>query len=178
MIQPVLQDDEFLADVFAARDYPNDLHLWWLGQSGFLAQWQGRHLLFDPYLSDSLTSKYAATDKPHVPITERVIAPERIKFFDLITSNHNHTDHLDQETAIPFLAAHRLGAVANQWRPAGAARGRESRWAPSLFAGQGRRRKARHSVPFRDVRVQLGVAGVFRRHCDAVGTAVQGPASG
>jgi L-ascorbate metabolism protein UlaG (beta-lactamase superfamily) len=29
--------------------------LWWLGLSGFLIQWQGHHLLLDPYLSDSLT---------------------------------------------------------------------------------------------------------------------------
>ena len=29
----------------------------------------GRHLLLDPYLSDSLTKKYAATDKPHVRMT-------------------------------------------------------------------------------------------------------------
>lgn len=105
MIQPVLKDDAFLDDVFAARDYPNDLHLWWLGQSGFLLQWQGHHLLFDPYLSDSLTHKYAATDKPHVRMTERVIAPERLDFIDVVTSSHNHTDHLDKETLQPLLAA-------------------------------------------------------------------------
>jgi L-ascorbate metabolism protein UlaG (beta-lactamase superfamily) len=98
MIQPFLSDDAFLADVFAAREYPNDLHLWWLGQSGFLVQWQRHHLLFDPYLSDSLTHKYAATDKPHVRMTERVIAPERLDFINVVTSSHNHTDHLDQET--------------------------------------------------------------------------------
>ena len=78
MIQPLLQDDAFLADVERVRmEAPDDLHLWWLGQSGFLVQWRGRHLLLDPYLSDSLTLKYAATDRPHVRMTERVIAPER-----------------------------------------------------------------------------------------------------
>ena len=103
MIQPVLQDDAFLADVFAARDCPNDLHLWWLGQSGFLVQWRGHHLLFDPYLSDSLTHKYAATDKPHVRMTERVVAPEQLDFIDVVTSSHNHTDHLDKETLLPLM---------------------------------------------------------------------------
>jgi L-ascorbate metabolism protein UlaG (beta-lactamase superfamily) len=77
--------------------------LWWLGQSGFLLQYQGRHLLIDPYLSDSLTKKYAATDKPHVRMTERVIAPERLDFIDVVTSSHNHTDHLDAETLRPLL---------------------------------------------------------------------------
>jgi L-ascorbate metabolism protein UlaG (beta-lactamase superfamily) len=98
MIEPVQKDEVFLADVRAAQEFPNDLHLWWLGQSGFLVQWQGRHLLLDPYLSDSLTRKYAATDKPHVRMTARVIAPERLDFIDVVTSSHNHTDHLDAET--------------------------------------------------------------------------------
>jgi L-ascorbate metabolism protein UlaG (beta-lactamase superfamily) len=113
MIQPVLQDDAFLADVLAARDYPNDLHLWWLGQSGFLVQWQEHHLLFDPYLSDSLTHKYAATDQPHVRLTARVIAPERLDFINVVTSSHNHTDHLDRETLVPLLRVNpRLQLVA------------------------------------------------------------------
>ena len=55
MIKPVWQDDDFLDDVARARMDEEQLHLWWLGQSGFLVQWRGRHLLFDPYLSDSLT---------------------------------------------------------------------------------------------------------------------------
>jgi L-ascorbate metabolism protein UlaG (beta-lactamase superfamily) len=104
MIRPVLQDDEFLADVQAARG-ERGFRLWWLGQSGFLLQWQDRHLLFDPYLSDSLTKKYATTDKPHVRMTERVIAPERLNFIDVVSSSHNHTDHLDSDTLIPLLAA-------------------------------------------------------------------------
>ena len=103
MIAPVLQDEEFLADVLNARDYTGDLHLWWLGQSGFLVQWQNHHLLLDPYLSDSLTHKYAATDKPHVRMTELVVAPERLNFIDVVTSSHNHTDHLDKETLVALM---------------------------------------------------------------------------
>src|SRR5712671_2195451 len=105
MIKPALQDDNFLADVAAARDDFVQFHLWGLGQSGFLLQWQGKHLLFDPYLSDSLTQKYAATDKPHVRLTERVITPERLANISVVTSSHNHTDHLDAETLGPLLAA-------------------------------------------------------------------------
>lgn len=105
MIKPVLQAEAFLADVTAARGEPERLHGWWLGQSGFLVQWQGRHLLLDPYLSDSLTRKYADTDKPHERMTERVIGPERLDFIDVVTSSHNHTDHLDAETLQPLLQA-------------------------------------------------------------------------
>src|SRR6266545_8029748 len=103
MIKPTQQDDAFLEDVERARSEPEDLHLWWLGQSGFLVQWQGRHLLFDPYLSDSLTHKYAGTDQPHVRMTERVVAPERLNFVHVVTSSHNHSDHLDGETLVPLL---------------------------------------------------------------------------
>ncbi|HEX9839499.1 MAG TPA: MBL fold metallo-hydrolase [Anaerolineales bacterium] len=103
MIKPVLQDDAFLEDVDRAKSEPNKLHLWWLGQSGFLIQWQNHHLLIDPYLSDSLTKKYGGTNKPHVQMTERVIAPEQLGFVDVVTSSHNHTDHLDGDTLIPLL---------------------------------------------------------------------------
>jgi L-ascorbate metabolism protein UlaG (beta-lactamase superfamily) len=103
VIKPLLQDDEFLADVIQARTDAENLHLWWLGQSGFLVQWHNHHLLLDPYLSDSLTQKYAATDKPHVRMTERVVAPERLDFINVVTSSHHHTDHLDKETLVPLL---------------------------------------------------------------------------
>ncbi|MCC6234690.1 MAG: MBL fold metallo-hydrolase [Verrucomicrobiales bacterium] len=104
MKHPALASDAFLHDVAQARHEPG-LHLWWLGQSGFLVLWNHRFLLLDPYLSDSLTRKYAATDKPHVRMTERVIAPERLGFIDVVTSSHNHTDHLDPESLRPLARA-------------------------------------------------------------------------
>jgi L-ascorbate metabolism protein UlaG (beta-lactamase superfamily) len=105
MIKPFLQDDAFLEDVSRVKRDSDQLHLWWLGQSGFLIQWQASDLLIDPYLSDSLTKKYAGTDKPHVRMTERIITPERLDFVEVVTSSHNHTDHLDGETLIPLLDA-------------------------------------------------------------------------
>jgi L-ascorbate metabolism protein UlaG (beta-lactamase superfamily) len=95
--EPYLADDAFLADVEAARS-ESGVHLWWLGQSGFLIGYEGRHLLVDPYLSDSLTAKYEGTETPHVRLTRRVVAPERLSFVDLALSTHGHTDHLDGET--------------------------------------------------------------------------------
>ena len=105
MIRPVLRDEAILADIADAARATEALHLWWLGQSGFLLQWEGRHLLTDPYLSESLTKKYAGTDKPHVRMTERVVAPEKLAFIDVVTSSHNHTDHLDGETLRPLIHA-------------------------------------------------------------------------
>lgn len=105
MIKPLLHDDAFLNDVRRASHEERVTHLWWLGQSGFLVKFGSRYLLLDPYLSDSLTKKYAGTDKPHARMTERVVAPERLDFVDIVTSSHNHTDHLDAETLIPLMKA-------------------------------------------------------------------------
>jgi len=105
VIRPLLSHDALLADIHASDQRDGGFRLWWLGQSGFLLQWQGIHVLLDPYLSDSLTKKYSQTDKPHVRMTELVIDPARLSFVDIVTSTHNHTDHLDAETLSPILAA-------------------------------------------------------------------------
>lgn len=98
LIKAVRKDDELREHILSAEGGEDRFHLWWLGQSGFLVKWNGEYLLFDPYLSDSLTRKYAATDKPHVRMTELVIDPARLDFVKVATSSHNHTDHLDGET--------------------------------------------------------------------------------
>jgi len=104
MLKPAFQKDEALfADITAARQPTGQLRIWWLGQSGFLLQYNGKHLLFDPYLSDSLSRKYANTDKPHVRISEQVIDPNKLTMIDVVTSSHNHTDHLDADTLLPLI---------------------------------------------------------------------------
>jgi L-ascorbate metabolism protein UlaG (beta-lactamase superfamily) len=84
----------------AAKDH---FDVWWLGQSGFLIQWNGTLILFDPYLSDSLTKKYHDTKKPHVRMSDLVISPELLDGIDIVSSSHNHSDHLDAETLNPIL---------------------------------------------------------------------------
>lgn len=98
------KDEALLRDISDARARGR-ARLWWLGQSGFLVHSAGKMVVFDPYLSDSLTKKYAHTDKHHERLTEQVIAPERLKGVDVITCSHNHTDHLDAETLQPLFAA-------------------------------------------------------------------------
>jgi L-ascorbate metabolism protein UlaG (beta-lactamase superfamily) len=105
VIRPFQSHDALLADIHASDRRNGGFRLWWLGQSGFLLQWQGVHVLLDPYLSDSLTKKYSQTDKPHVRMTELVVDPARLLFVDILTSTHNHSDHLNAETLSPILAA-------------------------------------------------------------------------
>jgi L-ascorbate metabolism protein UlaG (beta-lactamase superfamily) len=102
MLQPLQSDDALVADIASIGANDADLHLWWLGQSGFLIKQGAAAFLFDPYLSDSLTKKYAATDKPHVRMTGRCIDPARLTGISHVTASHIHTDHLDAETLGPL----------------------------------------------------------------------------
>ena len=106
MIPCAQSRDDLLADIRDAGGGEDQCHIWWFGQSGFLLKWLDHHLLFDPYLSDSLTTKYADTDKPHVRMTERCLDPADLAFPGLVaTSSHNHTDHLDADTLVPLRGA-------------------------------------------------------------------------
>ncbi len=103
MIAARLKDEDLLSEVELHADDKNNFHLWWLGQSGYLLTYRGERILLDPYLSDSLTAKYASTNKPHVRMSERVIDPALLKNISVVSSSHNHTDHLDGETLIPLI---------------------------------------------------------------------------
>ena len=103
MIQARLKDEELIKEVDRFVNDSANFHVWWLGQSGYLLTFYGERILLDPYLSDSLTIKYASTNKPHVRMSERVMDPELLKDVSVVTSSHNHTDHLDALTLQPIL---------------------------------------------------------------------------
>lgn len=103
LIPAILKDQAFLEDVEKHHYDEKNFYLWWLGQSGYLLLWKGKKILIDPYLSDSLTKKYAATNKPHIRMSERVVDPNLLRDISIVTSSHNHTDHLDAETLIPII---------------------------------------------------------------------------
>jgi L-ascorbate metabolism protein UlaG (beta-lactamase superfamily) len=102
VIKPVQHGTALLQDI---RQHTGEsgFAVWWLGQSGFLIKSSAGCLLLDPYLSDSLTKKYAQSDKPHERMTELAIQPELLDMVDVVTSSHNHTDHLDAETLCPLM---------------------------------------------------------------------------
>ncbi|MFZ9938273.1 MAG: MBL fold metallo-hydrolase [Luteolibacter sp.] len=110
-MKPAHQKDEALLQDIARARTEGRSRLWWLGQSGFLVLTPQATILFDPYLSDSLTRKYEHSDKPHTRVTERVIAPENLTGIDIITSSHSHTDHFDAETLLPLFDANPLAKL-------------------------------------------------------------------
>ena len=103
LIPALKKDEALISEMDAFISEREGFRLWWLGQSGYLLQWNGKRVLIDPYLSDSLTKKYADTEKPHVRMSELVVQPELLHTISAVTSSHNHTDHLDAETLIPIL---------------------------------------------------------------------------
>ena len=103
LIKAIKKEEALIEEMDSFISDKDNLHIWWLGQSGFLLQWNGKRILLDPYLSDSLTRKYATTDKPHTRISELVVSPELLNNISIVTSSHNHTDHLDAETLTPIL---------------------------------------------------------------------------
>jgi L-ascorbate metabolism protein UlaG (beta-lactamase superfamily) len=102
LIKPVLQNKLLLADIQNASNGGDRMHVWWLGQSGFLFKCAGEFLLVDPYLSDSLGKKYAKTDRPHTRMTDIPIKPEMLDMVGVVTSSHQHTSHFDEDTLRPL----------------------------------------------------------------------------
>jgi L-ascorbate metabolism protein UlaG (beta-lactamase superfamily) len=97
MIKPKQKNEQVIKDINSFSS-ETTFKVWWLGQSGFLLKFRGETILFDPYLSDSLSVKYQNTDKPHTRMSELVVNPSLLENIDIVTSSHNHTDHLDAET--------------------------------------------------------------------------------
>src|SRR5688500_4744966 len=103
LIPAIKKDQALVEEMDSLLTDKQHFHLWWLGQSGFLLQWKRQRVIIDPYLSDSLTKKYANTNKPHVRMSERVVNPSLLYNISIVSSSHNHTDHLDAETLEPIL---------------------------------------------------------------------------
>lgn len=103
MIVPVHSGEALANEINETSCDHGQLGIWWLGQSGFLLKSGSLRIVLDPYLSDSLTLKYQQTDKPHVRMSELVIDPKLLTDISIVTSSHNHTDHLDAETLKPLL---------------------------------------------------------------------------
>jgi L-ascorbate metabolism protein UlaG (beta-lactamase superfamily) len=104
MIPAVLSGETLLADMAAADPSPGEICIWWLGQSGYALKTQHHFVWIDLYLSDRLTRKYAATNKPHIRMVEAPLSGSQIRGARWVLSSHRHTDHFDPETLTPLFA--------------------------------------------------------------------------
>lgn len=105
LIEPALADEALLDQIGATRLDPGSIAFWRLGQSGVLIKSRFGMIVIDPYLSESLTRKYANTARPHVRITRAPLRGADLKSVDLVIASHKHSDHLDPETTREILNA-------------------------------------------------------------------------
>ncbi len=105
MIVPVQKDEDFLTDFREADKVSGAIHVWWLGQSGFLIKWAGQGLLLDPYLSDSLSRRTEGTPEELRRVSERVVDPLQLAGIDYVVCCGTDPDRLDPETILPLRAA-------------------------------------------------------------------------
>jgi L-ascorbate metabolism protein UlaG (beta-lactamase superfamily) len=80
------------------------IHVWWLGQSGFLIKWAGHGLLIDPYLSDSLSRRTEGTPEALHRVSEQVVDPLLLSGIDHVVCSNTAPDRLDPETILPLRA--------------------------------------------------------------------------
>jgi len=107
MIEPVRHGPELVAELEQAVPAAGSLNVWWMGQSGFLIKSPRGLLAIDLYLSDHLTEKYAATDRPHIRMTRAPLQGSDLRGVDLVLASHKHSDHLDPGTLPGLLEASR-----------------------------------------------------------------------
>jgi L-ascorbate metabolism protein UlaG (beta-lactamase superfamily) len=167
LIEPAMRDQALLKDIATANSSNDEFRLWWLGQSGFLLQWNRRHVLLDPYLSDSLTRKYAGTATPHVRMTALPVEPGSLNFLDIVTSSHIHTDHLDPETLPPLFKVNPgLTMVIPDAEREAVEKKLSIRWPATLGLDQGRSQQIHglriSAVASAHERVELDLAGRCR----------------
>jgi L-ascorbate 6-phosphate lactonase len=105
MIEPVRQGAGLIEEIAGTNPAPGSLSVWWLGQSGFLIKSRTGLLTIDVYLSEHLTKKYEATDRPHVRMTRAPIRGVDLRGVDLVLASHKHSDHLDPGTLPDLMTA-------------------------------------------------------------------------
>lgn len=105
MIEPLLKGRALLDDINNAKPQTFDACIWWLGQSGYAVKTASELIYIDLYLSEHLTKKYAATEKPHVRMTEAPLRGGDIANASWVFASHKHSDHLDPETLPDLFAA-------------------------------------------------------------------------
>lgn len=103
LIQPVKSGAALLDEIAGTRPRPGAVAVWWIGQSGFLVKSTSGLMAIDPYLSESLTAKYADTDRPHIRMTDAPFRGGDLRGVDVVLASHRHSDHLDPGTAPAIL---------------------------------------------------------------------------
>ena len=82
---------------------PKQLHLWWIGQEGFVIKSQNLILYIDPYLSTYAERITKGHPSEHVRMCPPPMAPDEVANADIVLCTHDHADHIDPD-GIPLIA--------------------------------------------------------------------------
>ena len=85
------------------RVEPGSLHIWWIGQEGFVLKSSRQIIYIDPYLSTYAEKTTAGKPDEHVRIRPAPMKPEDVTHADIVFCTHDHADHIDPE-GIPLIA--------------------------------------------------------------------------
>jgi len=102
LIEPVQSGATLLNDIQATQPNDDQIAIWWLGQSGYAIKTAGITFYVDLYLSEHLTHKYAATEKPHIRMTRAPVRGDDLQEVRWVFASHKHSDHLDPATLPPL----------------------------------------------------------------------------
>jgi L-ascorbate metabolism protein UlaG (beta-lactamase superfamily) len=105
LIEPVARDQALIDAIARQPVGPDEVAVWWLGQSGYAVKTAAGMLYIDLYLSEHLTVKYANSDRPHIRMTRAPLQPGSVRDAALVLASHKHSDHLDPGGIGAVLAA-------------------------------------------------------------------------
>jgi L-ascorbate metabolism protein UlaG (beta-lactamase superfamily) len=86
-----------------------ELHVWWIGQEGFVFKSSDQIIYIDPYLSTYAEKITKGKYNEHIRIKPPPMKPEDINHADIVLCSHDHIDHIDPE-GIPIIAVQSPGA--------------------------------------------------------------------
>lgn len=89
----------------SSTDRPTEdgVHIFWLGQAGFLIDYPDVRIAIDPYLSDYLAKKYAGKTFSHQRMMPAPLTAHELSNIDFVLCTHRHSDHMDPETLPPLM---------------------------------------------------------------------------
>ena len=85
------------------RVKPGSLHIWWIGQEGFVLKSPRQIIYIDPYLSTYAEKMTVGKPNEHIRIKPAPMDPEDVTHADIVFCTHDHADHIDPE-GVPLIA--------------------------------------------------------------------------
>lgn len=102
LIEPLQSGKQLLDDIHKSTVQAGQVAIWWFGQSGYAIKTTNHLFYVDLYLSEHLTQKYAASEKPHIRMTRAPLRGADLQDIHLVFASHKHSDHLDPATMPPL----------------------------------------------------------------------------